>query len=134
MKKSHFSSSSFIIFIKMKPRKHLPHNTCNDHRNPHPDHPNHLSPPSPPTPITPSSSSSLSLPCPHKFSLFRISLLPQTKNPCQIQEKNPQQKKKVARIEKPNSLQTYLAFDFTPAIATSFPLSSPKTDTYTLTT
>lgn len=32
-------------------------------------------------------------------------------------------------IRLPNSLRTYLAFDFKPARATSFPLSSPKTDT-----
>ena len=37
-------------------------------------------------------------------------------------------------IRFPSSLLTYLAFDFNPASAISFPLSSPKTDTYTLTT
>lgn len=37
-------------------------------------------------------------------------------------------------IRLPNSLRTYLAFDFKPAMARSFPLTSPKTDIYTLTT
>ncbi|MFS7978058.1 hypothetical protein Hanom_Chr10g00911191 [Helianthus anomalus] len=37
-------------------------------------------------------------------------------------------------IRLPSWPRTYLAFDFSPERATSFPLSSPKTDTYTLTT
>ena len=37
-------------------------------------------------------------------------------------------------IRRPSSLRTYFALDLSPAMATSFPLSSPNIDTYTFTT
>lgn len=48
--------------------------------------------------------------------------------------KDSSSKKRISGVNRnfirlPNSPRTYLAFDFNPAMATSFPLSSPKTDT-----